>query len=199
MRVWKAIPTIFSSKIRILFIAIFIVGMGIFIYFLVTSGNNGLTKSQIKENKEIAERMSANYTPSKINNNLYQEIQSSIDNNDYEKAKNQLYDLLNIKDITDSDKETTYGNLDRVCIKLKDLSCSDKVVDYMNSVKRYNYYFLVDMAKIAKELNNNAKSQKYYAVALKDIDANGGEEFLNKLTEATTPLSYAEIKSGASQ
>lgn len=169
-------------------------------YFLVIrdrGGNSLLTKEQIKENEDIAKNMARNDFKTSLNPALLVEVQSSLDAKKYADAKEQLDKLAATSGLTATDEVSIYSLMTDVCIKLKNLACADKVVAHQQKTKEYNYFFLVDMARIAKSAGQTQKAGEYFKIVLGDVDSKGGKTYLTKLTEATTPLDYDEIKSGA--
>lgn len=168
-------------------------------YFVVSRrDNSGLTDAQKAENKQIAQEMSAAAVTSGLNPSLIAEADASIKAGKYIEAKTQLEKLLALSGLTAGDEAAIYTPLAQTCLYLRDLDCADKVVAYQQRAKFLDDYFLVAIARIAKQASKLDKAKTYYDIALKDIDAKGGKSYVDNANAATQEtLDYNEIKAGA--
>lgn len=168
-------------------------------YFIMSGGESSeLTEAQKAENKKIAQEMSAAAVTSGLNSSLVAEANASIQAGKYVEAKTQLEKLLAQSNLTAGDEASIYTPLAQVCLKLMDLDCADKVAAYQQKVNFVDDYFLVSIARIAKQANRQDKAKEYYGMALKDIDAKGGKSFVDNANGASQEtLDYDEIKAGA--
>jgi tetratricopeptide (TPR) repeat protein len=131
-------------------------------------------------------------------------VETLVRGKKYDEAKKQLETML--ESSPKSDDKTADGNqgriiiasLEEVCIATQDFSCADKVVDYQSKNNQLDPYFLVAVARIAKNSKNFQVSRKYYGLALDYINKNGGEGWLKETANRTEAvLSYSEISAGA--
>lgn len=126
------------------------------------------------------------------------ETQANVNSGNYEKVRDQAELLLLQDNLTEGDKFNAYTTLATACLKLADFGCLDKVFAFHKEKQQYDYYTLVDAARLAKEKNKPEKAKEYYKLAFDDIEAKGGKEFLEKNTDGLqVELKYEEIAEGA--
>lgn len=126
------------------------------------------------------------------------ELQADMREGKYAIAKEKAELILEQKDISEGDKVGAYTTLATACLKLADFVCLDRVFAYMKESKTFDYYTIVDAARLAKSKNLAAKAKEYYKLAFDDIESKGGKAFFDKANEGLeVALDYNEIAEGA--
>lgn len=154
-------------------------------------------KQQVAESEKI---LKEGNTELSISTNSIMEVDSATNNEEYESARNKVYEILERENLAVSEKRSAYAELSELCLPLEDLECADRVIAYQQEDGLLDYYFIVDMARLAKKLGELEKASSYYLIVYEDIQANGGKKFIEEANAASEQsLNYKEIKEGAGQ
>lgn len=175
---------------------VLLVGIGVFAYWFINAGQ--LNENQQAENRQIQDTMKASYITGGMDRSRLANIDASKRAGKFAEALQELNTILEESNLTDNDKRTLYAIKGPLCLEAKDLACADDFVAAFNKLISFDYYFLVDAARLASATSQPEKAKTYYKMALDEIDRQGGQQFVDQLNQSTeVSLDYAEIRNGA--
>jgi hypothetical protein len=178
---------------------ILVLAVGAFYWFYLRDTSGGPSKEFQAESEAIFENMKQSEIKGGMDPSRRVEIYSSINNKDFAGAKKQIDALLSDSSLSDEDKRSLYSSLAQVCLSLSDFTCIDTVVDKYGSLLDVDYFYLVEVARLAKQQKKTDLAKKYYLKAYTEIENNGGKPFVDSVNQQglEQELNYDEIKLGA--
>ena len=198
MNIIAKIKSLGRKRLLIIAEAIVVIITGILWYFF--SDKSPLTDEQKAENKTILDIMNNSRVTGGVDSTRLANIEASKKAGKYADALQQLNTILAEPNLAENDKRTLYSILLSVCLPLQDFACVDKVTAEFGKLLPFDYFFLVDAARLATAAKQPAKAKAYYSTALAELDKQGGQPYVTKLNETSeVSLDYAEIKRGAGQ
>lgn len=184
------------SRKKLLMIAFGAVVISIIAFWILSAGQ--LTKEQKAENKQIQDTMKASFVTGGLDSARLANIESSKKAGKYAEALDDVNKILEEPNLSEKDRRTLFTVMGPLCVEVKDIGCADRFIAEFNKLIPFDYFFLVDIARVAKSLNQGQKAQAYYQLALSEIDKQGGQRFVDKLNaNVEVGLDYQEIKTGA--
>ncbi len=153
-----------------------------------------LTKEEKVLKNAFEQTKKLEVSPSSVDPNKTIMVTKYINEGKYNEARVLIDELLQQKNLLESDTRALKANLQVVCSKQQDLECMQKLINEQKNNNTLEVFIVLDTASIAEKKQNLKLAKQLYRQAKEIIDAKGGRSYLDEVNQNTdSPINYDDI------